>query len=452
MEAVIAVLGDRAVERRSRRWRRPSTCDAAAPSTCPGWRSPATRPASWPSSPPPSARSPRCVATASRSGWRTVAASAETTDPLAMSAMLLDKRSRASSSGPATRRPPTSGARSASWPRSSRPPRGGARSSTVILAGGMADHLAAFGDVGPRPGEVVLGPAAQRGSPAGPLADLLIAIALPPDDARRALGAGRDGAGGGPRPARRRGRDRLRRRDPRVGRARASAAAPRRSTWRSCRPRALAPAEPDDAVVDRVGQWSTWGADRHRLRDRLRELRIAPWADATGEGVRLRMAAARAALGRLAECDARVGEPPRGRPRRGGRRRVGRRARSDRRPRPRRRPAPAGRRPVRARPCPDPRAARVDPRPRRAPGDGRRPRRRPAGPARHVRHAGRDAARPERGLGGRPRGGRRLDRARPHARWPGPRRPAARHVRRSPSSGSATGSGSARAAGISRST
>ena len=64
---------------------------------------------------------------------------------------------------------------------------------------------------------------------------------------------------------------------------------------------ALAPADPDDAVVDRRRQWSTWGADRHRLRDRLRELRIAPWADATGEGVTLRMAAARAALGRLAE-------------------------------------------------------------------------------------------------------------------------------------------------------
>ena len=48
--------------------------------------------------------------------------------------------------------------------------------------------------------------------------------------------------------------------------------------------------------------WSQWGADRHRLRDRLRELRIAPWADASGDGVGLRMAAARAALGRLAEA------------------------------------------------------------------------------------------------------------------------------------------------------
>jgi len=38
-----------------------------------------------------------------------------------------------------------------------------------------------------------------------------------------------------------------------------------------------------------------------RLRDRLRELRLAPWADAGGDGVTLRMAAARAALGRLRE-------------------------------------------------------------------------------------------------------------------------------------------------------
>ncbi|HEX5148199.1 MAG TPA: hypothetical protein VFW02_03885, partial [Candidatus Limnocylindrales bacterium] len=58
----------------------------------------------------------------------------------------------------------------------------------------------------------------------------------------------------------------------------------------------LAPADPDDQDVDRIATWSTWTSDRHRLRDRMRELRIAPWADATGEGVGLRLAAARAAL------------------------------------------------------------------------------------------------------------------------------------------------------------
>jgi hypothetical protein len=39
--------------------------------------------------------------------------------------------------------------------------------------------------------------------------------------------------------------------------------------------------------------------DRHRLRDRLRELRIGPWSDASGDGARLRLAAARAALTEL---------------------------------------------------------------------------------------------------------------------------------------------------------
>jgi len=63
---------------------------------------------------------------------------------------------------------------------------------------------------------------------------------------------------------------------------------------------ALAPADPDDHLVERVSTWSTWTSDRHRLRDRMRELRIAPWADATGEGVALRLAAARAALSSLA--------------------------------------------------------------------------------------------------------------------------------------------------------
>ena len=64
---------------------------------------------------------------------------------------------------------------------------------------------------------------------------------------------------------------------------------------------AVAPDEPDDVVVDGVLVWSTVPSDRHRLRDRLRELRIAPWADVAGEGIALRMAAARAALGRLVE-------------------------------------------------------------------------------------------------------------------------------------------------------
>jgi hypothetical protein len=240
------------------------------------------------------------VATASRSGWRTVSASAESTDPLAMTALLLDVGVTGILVGAGD--PPAADERRAVGELAALVAAAAGRRPevTVILAGGMAEHLEVFGDVSTRPGEVLLGPAARRGVPGGPLADLLIEVALPVDDARRSLGSGAmalaevldrridvveigydagtrvsagPGVGGGP---------------PVVDLAIVPTAA-------------LAPADPDDAVVDRVGLWSTWGADRHRLRDRLRELRIAPWADATGDGVTLRMAAARAALGRLAE-------------------------------------------------------------------------------------------------------------------------------------------------------
>lgn len=240
------------------------------------------------------------LATASRSGWRTVSGSAESTDPLAMSALLLDAGVSGILVGAGD--PPSADERRALGELAALVAAAAERRPelTVVLAGGMAEHLGAFGDVGMRPGEVVLGPAAQRGAPGGPLADLLLEIALPPDDARRALGSGvvalaevldrrvdvveigfdagtrasaAPGVGGGA---------------PVVDLAVVPTAA-------------LAPSDPDDSVIDRVGLWSTWGADRHRLRDRLRELRIAPWADAPGDGITLRMAAARAALGRLAE-------------------------------------------------------------------------------------------------------------------------------------------------------
>jgi hypothetical protein len=71
----------------------------------------------------------------------------------------------------------------------------------------------------------------------------------------------------------------------------------------------LAPAEPDDATVDRVLTWSTVAMDRHRVRDRMRELRIAPWSDATGDGLDIRVAAAHAALGRLVEATGAAAEP-----------------------------------------------------------------------------------------------------------------------------------------------
>ena len=214
----------------------------------------------------------------------------------------------------------------------------------------------------------------------------------------------------------------------------------------------LVPADPDDAAVDRVLGWVTMTTDRHRLRDRMRELRIAPWSDATGDGMAFRLAALRAALGRLAEATPGVRRRPAARPRDRRRRRlVDDDARLDR-PRHQRRPASPRRDGVRAGPRPAAGRARLDPRRRTSGGrvladmvddllapigtvvtpaglrdrperrERRRPRRVGAAPAVDL-HPG--------GLAG----GRAARRAR----------------RRSPSSTSATASGSAFAAGISRS-
>jgi len=62
---------------------------------------------------------------------------------------------------------------------------------------------------------------------------------------------------------------------------------------------ALVQDDVDDAGVDAVLAWTTGSLDRHRMGDRLMDLRVAPWADVSGEGARLRLAATRAALTRL---------------------------------------------------------------------------------------------------------------------------------------------------------
>lgn len=62
---------------------------------------------------------------------------------------------------------------------------------------------------------------------------------------------------------------------------------------------ALVPPGADDVVADDVAGWLTFSLDRLRLGDRLAELALEPWADATGDGALLRMAAVRAALVRL---------------------------------------------------------------------------------------------------------------------------------------------------------
>lgn len=75
---------------------------------------------------------------------------------------------------------------------------------------------------------------------------------------------------------------------------------------------ALVPPEPGDDTVDEVLAWTTGSLDRHRMSDRLRDLRRRPWVDATGDGSRLRIAAASAALTRLAALTPELGagSPP----------------------------------------------------------------------------------------------------------------------------------------------
>ena len=301
-------------------------------------------------------------------------ASAESTDPLAMSTLLLDAGVTGILVGAGD--PPAADERRALGELAALVAAAAGRRPEipVVLAGGMAEHLTAFGDVSTRPGEVLLGPAARRGLPGGPLAELLIEVALPVDDARRSLGPGamalaevldrridvvEIGYDAGTRAAA----------TPSIG------GGPSTVELAIVPTAALALDDPDDAVVDRVGLWSTWGADRHRLRDRLRELRIAPWADATGRG---RDAPHGGRPGRprpARRMDAGMGRSAAGRSRRRDRRRVGGRGGPDGLARPGRRPAPPGRRPVRPGPRPDPGAARFDPRSGRAAGHGRRPHR-----------------------------------------------------------------------------
>ena len=244
------------------------------------------------------------VATAARSGWRVTAASAETTDPLAMTRLLLDRDVDAFLVGAAD--PPRSDERAAIRELAALVAAAALRRPDVpvVLAGAMAEGLEAFGDVSSRTGEVVLAapPVVATGAHATDpdvLGDLLLELALPVDDPRRALGAAAHALA-----------EVLDRRIEVIvlghdATARVLADPPSGGTEGAVRlavvpAAAVAPDDPDDAIVDGVLQWSTVPSDRHRLRDRLRELRIAPWADAAGDGAALRMAAARAALVRLA--------------------------------------------------------------------------------------------------------------------------------------------------------
>jgi len=246
---------------------------------------------------------------AARSGWSVTAGSVEALDPLAMSQLLLDPGVDAILAGAGD--PPGADERSplpelaalVAAVAERRP------DLTVILAGAMTDELPRFPDAAGREGEILLGAAAGSGTDARGLDELLTDLALPPDDARRAAAIGVEtfaevvgrrveyveiGYDAGMRaiagPSL--GRDERDRRAAFVADA------------------ALVPPGADDLILDRVLGWSTLPIDRHRLRDRLRELRSSPWADAGGDGAMVRLAAARAALGRLMDATLELGAGP----------------------------------------------------------------------------------------------------------------------------------------------
>lgn len=252
------------------------------------------------------------VAAAARSGWRTSAASAEAVDPLQMSTMLLDPGVDGILAGAGE--PPAADERRALGELGALVAAAAARRPEIpiVLAGGMAIQLGAFGELGEsgrRPAPVLVASAASDGPRGGGLREVLTDLALPRDDARRALGGAANALA-----------DLLDRRvdivDIGFDGATRAAAWPTNSSVTSGMDLAvvpsagLAPADPDDEVVDRIADWSPGTTDRHRLRDRMRELRIAPWADAAGDGVALRLAAARSALGVLDRATPEWGQRP----------------------------------------------------------------------------------------------------------------------------------------------
>ena len=175
---------------------------------------------------------------------------------------------------------------------------------TVVLAGAMADQMGRLETAaeGERRGEILLGPAAAAGDPPGTaLGELLDDIRGGPNDPRRAAGRAATALA-----------DVLDRRIELIeigfdGGLRATASpavdgGDHRTTVSIVADAALVPLDPGDATVDRVLAWTTMSLERHRLRDRLRELRLSPWGGVAGDGARLRLAAARAAMAILVEA------------------------------------------------------------------------------------------------------------------------------------------------------
>ena len=243
------------------------------------------------------------AAAARETGWRTTTATLDGADPIEMVGRLLDPAvdvlllGAGDPPGADERRLIGDLASVAAGAVRRRP------DLTLILAGAMTEQLERIEAVaGSRGGEILLAPPATAGEPSGSaLRTLLDEIRGGADDPRRsagrAVGALADvldrrvelveiGFNGGLRATA----------SPGVG------GAPAEATVSIVADACLVPAESGDELVDRVLAWSTTPVDRHRLRDRLRELRLWPWSGVSGDGARLRLAAARAALAILIDA------------------------------------------------------------------------------------------------------------------------------------------------------
>ncbi|HEX2753872.1 MAG TPA: hypothetical protein VHM48_00320 [Candidatus Limnocylindrales bacterium] len=237
------------------------------------------------------------AAAARRTGWRTLETALDTVEPLELTSRLLDPAvdvllvGAGDPPGADERRRLDELAAIVAGAVARRP------DLSVVLAGAMADHLQRIeSSTGDRSGELLLAPAAAAGHPAGSaLRQLLDEIRGGPDDPRRAAGRAVGALA-----------DVLDRRVELIeigydGGLRATASPgiggnDAVTTVSIVADACLVPPESTDETVDRVLAWSTMSLDRHRLRDRLRELRLWPWSGIAGEGARLRLAAARAAM------------------------------------------------------------------------------------------------------------------------------------------------------------
>jgi hypothetical protein len=246
---------------------------------------------------------------AERAGWRVVAGSAESMDPLEMTRVLLDPSLGTILVGAGE--PPGADERSSLDELGALAAAVAARRPelTVVLAGAMAEQHARFraeGE-GEARNEIILAPAADAGDPAGaPLRTLIEGLRATDDDSRRAIARAAGSLS-----------DVLDRRVEVVeigmgASLRALATpmagdAPGRVEEAVVAAAGIDAGDPDDDEVDRALSWSTVAIDRHRLRDRLSELRLTPWGEAHGDGALLRIAVARAALQRLAEATPEIG-------------------------------------------------------------------------------------------------------------------------------------------------